>query len=64
MIVFMYVDGSLADMLTDEDGYAYPMDGDQALYYLQQILSGVQFVHHNNILHLDICGMYDIIGPL
>ena len=44
-------------MLTDEDGYAYPLDDNQALYYLQQILSGVQFVHQNNMLHLDICGL-------
>lgn len=43
-------------MLTDEDGYVYPLDDNQALYYLRQILSGVQFVHQNNMLHLDICG--------
>ena len=53
---FTYIDGSLADMLTDEDGYMYPLDGNQALYYLHQTLSGVQFLHQNNVLHLDICG--------
>ena len=43
-------------MLIDENGYMYPLDGNQSMYYLHQILSGVQFLHRNNVLHLDICG--------
>ena len=53
----MYIDGSLEDMLVDEDGASYPLSIDQSLYYLHQVLSGVQFLHQNNVIHLNICGM-------
>ena len=55
-------DGNLADMLKDEDGMELPLMEDQSLYYLQQILDGVYFLHQSGFLHLDIKGMSLIIG--
>lgn len=52
------IGGSLEDVLRDEDGYEFPLSVHQSLYYLQQTLSGVQFLHQNGVLHLDICGKY------
>ena len=52
----MCTDGSLADMLRDENSYEYPLIIDQSLYYLHQILNGVQFLHQKHVIHLDICG--------
>ena len=33
-----------------------PLDRDQALFYFWQVLKGVDFLHKNGILHLDIKG--------
>ena len=44
-------------MLVDEEGAAAPLPQDQSLYYLQQILEGVNFVHQSGYLHLDIQGI-------
>ena len=52
------VDGNLAEMLRDEDGLEAPLPQDQSLYYLQQILEGVNFLHQSGYLHLDIKGMW------
>ena len=49
-------DGSLYDMLKDEDKNPAPLPVDQSLYYLEQILQGVHFLHISNVLHLDIKG--------
>ena len=53
-----FVDGNLAEMLRDEYGEEAPLPQDQSLYYLQQILEGVNFLHQSGYLHLDIKGMY------
>ena len=45
-------------MLRDEYGEEAPLPQDQSLYYLQQILEGVNFLHQSGYLHLDIKGMY------
>ena len=34
-----------------------PLETDQALYYFWQLLEGVNFLHKNGILHLDIKGL-------
>lgn len=34
----------------------FPLERDQALFYFWQVLKGVDFLHKNNILHLDIKG--------
>ena len=44
-------------MLRDEYGEEVPLPQDQSLYYLQQLLEGVNFVHQSGYLHLDIKGM-------
>ena len=49
-------DGSLYDMLLDEDKNPAPLPVDQSLYYLHQILQGVRFLHMSGVLHLDIKG--------
>jgi serine/threonine protein kinase len=41
-------------MLRDEYGEKAPLPQDQSLYYLQQILEGVNFLHQSGYLHLDI----------
>ena len=43
-------------MLRDEEGLEAPLPQDQSLYYLQQILEGVNFLHQSGYLHLDIKG--------
>ena len=53
-----FIDGNLAEMLKDEEGMELPLPQDQSLYYLQQILEGVNFLHQSGYLHLDIKGMY------
>ena len=45
-------------MLKDEYGEEAPLPQDQSLYYLQQILEGVNFLHQSGYLHLDIKGMW------
>ena len=50
------LDGNLAEMLTDEYGEEAPLPQDQSLYYLQQILKGVNFLHQSGYLHLNIKG--------
>lgn len=57
--VSLFVGGNLADMLKDSDGYEYPLSVDQSLYYLQMILKGVDFLHENGVLHLNINCMYN-----
>ena len=44
-------------MLIDEYGEEDPLPQDQSLYYLQQILEGVNFLHQSGYLHLDIRGI-------
>ena len=51
-------DGNLAEMLKDEEGFEAPLPDDQSLYYLQQILEGVNFLHQSGFVHLDIKGIY------
>ena len=41
-------------MLVDEEGVVAPLSQDQSLYYLQQILEGVNFLHQSGYVHLDI----------
>ena len=52
------LDGNLAEMLRDEAGMEAPLPEDQSLYYLQQILEGVNFLHQSGYLHLDIKGWF------
>ena len=52
----LYTDGNLSEMLKDEYGEEAPLPQDQSLYYLQQILEGVNFLHQSGYLHLDIKG--------
>ena len=47
-------------MLKDEYGEESPLPQDQSLYYLQQILEGVNFLHQSGYLHLDIQGIYNV----
>ena len=56
--VHVYVlDGDLAKMLLDPyTSEPFPLDRDQALFYFWQVLKGVDFLHKNNVLHLDIKG--------
>ena len=57
--LFFFLDGNLAEMLKDEAGIeAAPLPEDQSLYYLQQILEGVNFLHQSGYLHLDIKGWF------
>ena len=56
--MYDFIDGNLAEMLKDEEGMELPLPQDQSLYYLQQILEGVNFLHQSGYLHLDIKGMY------
>ena len=49
-------DGDLTELFKDEFGEEAPLPEDQSLYYLQQILRGVNFLHQNGFLHLDIKG--------
>ena len=49
--------GNLHEMLFVEDSSKEPLPEDQALYYIEQILQGVQFLHQNSVLHLNITGM-------
>ena len=54
----LLTDGNLSDMLKDpETDQPSPLESDQALYYFQQLLEGVQFLHKNNVMHLDIKGL-------
>ena len=55
-------DGNLAEMLKDEEGFDAPLPDDQSLYYLQQILEGVNFLHQSGFVHLDIKGIYLLTG--
>ena len=57
------LDGNLAEMLRDEYGDEAPLPQDQSLYYLQQILEGVNFLHQSGYLHLGIKGMLVYIPP-
>jgi len=41
-------------MLEDDEGNRSPLPPDQSLYYLQQILQAVHYLHWNSILHGDI----------
>ena len=50
-------------MLKDEYGEEAPLPQDQSLYYLQQILEGVNFLHQSGYLHLDIKGMSLSLPP-
>jgi len=43
-------------MLLNEDDMKEPLLLDQSLYYIEQVLQGVAFLHQNSILHLDIKG--------
>ena len=53
------IGGTLADMLKDSDGYEYPLSIDQSLYYLYMILKGIEFLHENGVIHLNInCKQY------
>jgi serine/threonine protein kinase len=52
-MLFM-TDGNLAEMLMDEVEEEAPLPQDQSLYYLQQILEGVNFVHQSGYIHLNI----------
>ena len=48
-----FLDGNLSEMIVDPDTQQ-PLDRDQALFYFWQVLKGVNFLHENSILHLDI----------
>ena len=54
LLILFVIDGNLAEMLKDEGGLELPLPQDQSLYYLQQILEGVNYVHQSGYLHLDI----------
>ena len=41
-------------MLEDEEGGYTPLAVDQSLYYIQQILQAVHYLHSNSILHCNI----------
>ena len=51
-------------MLKDEEGFDAPLPDDQSLYYLQQILEGVSFLHQSGFVHLDIKSIYLLIFVL
>lgn len=43
----------VVDLETSE---LFPLDSEQALFYFWQMLKGVDFLHKNDILHLNING--------
>ena len=51
---FFCIDGTLSGMLVNENNDPSPLEVDQSLFYFRQLLMGVQFLHDNNVLHLDI----------
>ena len=53
--------GNLSEMLVVEDDIKEALPLDQSLYYIEQILQGVHFLHQNSVLHLDIKGLYIIL---
>ena len=61
IIIIFSVDGTLSGMLVDEAGCPSPLEADQALYYFRQLLMGVNFLHDNNVLNLDIKGLNMLI---
>ena len=52
---FLFLDGNLYDMLFDpETDECSGLPVDQCVYYLQQILFAVHYLHQHNTLHLDL----------
>ena len=55
IIHIFLVDGSLNELLYDPDtGEPSGLPSNQSLFYLQQILYAVHFLHQRAILHLDL----------
>lgn len=55
IIRIFLVDGSLNELLYDPDtGEPSGLPSNQSLFYLQQILYAVHFLHQRAILHLDL----------
>ena len=63
-LIYDFAGGNLSEMLFVEDNSKEPLLVDQALYYLEQILQGVQFLHQNSVLHLNITGMVVMVYAL
>lgn len=55
IICLTFLDGTLSGLLTDpETKEISGLPLDQSLYYLQQILYAVRYLHQKTILHLDL----------
>lgn len=49
-------DGTLSEMLMNEEGEMVALDRTKALFYFRQLLNGVDFLHKSGILHLNLKG--------
>ena len=51
----LLTDGSLSEMLVDSEAQvALGLPSDQSLFYLQQVLYAVHYLHQRHVLHLDL----------